>query len=179
MFYLCLFFIFLSQTLINEEPIESIRMGFDHEKCAVSVIFPNENALKLTQGNQGNQVYYSHSQKKDCNINYQFGFHGLWLDGISSFKDQYLKDLKNSLSEKNSALKSTILFDQDQGGKRRVVLEHNYGSKRTLFVGEFYLIKDEIYLASETIEVLASEPVDVSSLIDESFFNSLELVIRS
>ena len=174
MFYIFLLTLFFTQSIASEEPKDNIRMGFNHGTAGISVIFPNEQSLKFKQTQDGHHIYFSNADRETSKIVYQFGYHGLGLEGLESFKNMYLEDLKSALLKKNKTGKCTVVSDQNQ---RRVIVDSkDEGGNRTIFVGDFYLIGNEIYLASEMIELVVSkETNEAIALIDESFFDSIEL----
>ena len=183
MIYLFLFLLVFMQNLsaievTKENPVtqhEPLRMGFNHGKHALSVLFPKEFPLRFADLEEGKQIYYVNAHDGDKTTTYQFAYLGFGLEGLPAFKDKYLESMKTSFLKKNPSAKCNTVLDETEPNKNRTILDHRgVDGNRILFVGDFRSIDGKIYLVSEIIEVEVNDTREALAILDESFLDSFK-----
>lgn len=160
---------------VVKEP--GLRMGFNHGTHKISILFPKEHALKYLNTEEGKQIYHSHEPYQDQFISYQFAYQGFLVDGLPAFKQNYLANIQDSLKKKNPKAEGKVILDEKKSPNRqRTIIEQvSDTGKRTVFVADFIAIEDRIYLISEMIEASQHNSKETAELIDEAFFESINL----
>lgn len=154
-----------------------LRMGFNHGTHEISILFPKEHALKYMNTEEGKQIYHSHEPYQDQFISYQFAYQGFLVDGLPAFKQNYLVGINESLKRKNPRAENKVILDEKKSPNRqRTIIEQvSDTGKRTVFVADFIAVEDRVYLISEMIEASQNNNRETAELIDEAFFESINM----
>ncbi|CRX37819.1 hypothetical protein [Estrella lausannensis] len=167
------------ETTERKEAIQEggLRMGFNHGTHEISILFPKEHALKYLNTEEGKQIYHSQEPYQEQFISYQFAYQGFLVDGLSAFKQNYLANVQESMKKKNPRAEGKVILDEKRSPNRqRTIIEQvSETGKRTVFVADFITIEDRVYLVSEMIEASQFINKETAELIDEAFFESINL----